>query len=170
MHLTYRAGFAATLLCAGFSTEANAQVTKLVNTFSDWSIYSFDSPQARVCFAAAAPKSSEPARARRDVILFYISAWPKDGIKSEISVKIGYTFKKDSDVTVTIGGTVFKLFTADERAFVQDAGEEQNLLDALKKGSSMVVEGTSARGTVTKDTYSLSGVSQALQALASGCG
>ncbi len=169
MRFTNRVGVAAAIFCTGFSSEAPAQITRLMNKFNDWSFYAYESPQTKICFAAAQPKSSEPAKAKRDAIMFYVSAWPKDGVKSEISIKNGYTFKKGSEVVVTIGGAIFKLFTKDERAFVADPAEELKLIETLRKGSSMTVEGTSERGTATKDTYSLTGLPQALKAVTTGC-
>jgi hypothetical protein len=143
--------------------------TKFVGKFQDWALYEHDTPQIKTCFVLAIPRSSEPAGARRDSIYFYISAWPREGVKSEVSVKVGYPIKKGSEVLVTVGSDVFRLFAREERAFVAEPAEELKLLDALRKGSIMVVQGTSERGTVTKDTYSLAGTAQALQALASSC-
>jgi hypothetical protein len=145
-----------------------AQATK-VGTFNEWTVYSSGAGKTKICFAAGAPKTGEPSTARRDPIYFYISAWPNDGVKSEISVKIGYAFKSGATATVTIGSSEFKLFTQGDKAFVSDATEELKLIEAMKKGSSMIVEGTSQRGTATKDTYSLAGIGQALQAVSAGC-
>jgi hypothetical protein len=39
----------------------------------------------------------------------------------------------------------------------------------MRAGSTMVVKGTSARGTRTTDTYSLKGVSAALDAIDKAC-
>jgi hypothetical protein len=142
---------------------------KLVNRFNDWALFDHDTPQMRTCFVLLGPKSSEPAAAKRDSIYFYVSAWPREGVKSEVSVKVGYPLKKGSEVTVTVGANTFKLFTRDDRAFIAEPADEQKLLDALRKGSTMVVQGTSERGTVTKDTYSLAGAPRALQTLLSTC-
>lgn len=162
-------GPATALLLSAYCGPAAAQSAKVVNKFNDWTLYAHEAAQAKVCFSLAPPRSSEPAAARRDPVYFYVSAWPKEGVKSEVSVKIGYPFKKGTNVTVTVGTTAFKLFTKDDKAFVGDPGDELKLLDAMKKGSSMVVEGVSERGTVTKDTYSLAGLGQALQSLATAC-
>jgi hypothetical protein len=40
---------------------------------------------------------------------------------------------------------------------------------ALKGGSSLVVKGTSGRGTQTTDTYSLAGVTAAMAAIDTAC-
>jgi hypothetical protein len=150
-------------------SQALPRTTKLINRFNEWTFYAHESSQRKICFAAGSPKTREPAVVKRDPSFFYISAWPREGVGSEVSVKIGYPFRKGSDVTVTIGKTTFKLFTKDDRAFVTDPAEERKLIEAMKKGSFMVVQGISQRGTATKDTYSLSGIAQALQALSVRC-
>ncbi len=159
---------AAALMLAAGSGSAFAQ-TKLVGTHNSWSFYSHEEGSTRLCFAVGAPQSTEPAGARRDAVFFYVSAWPRDGVRSEISVKIGYPFRKGSEATVTIGNESFKLFTQEERAFVNDPFEELKLIEAMKKGSTMVVQGQSERGTTTKDTYSLAGMTRAMQSLTAGC-
>lgn len=143
--------------------------TKQVETFNSWTLYANKDGNASVCFVLSSPTSTEPAGAKRSPVHFYVSAWPRDGVRSEISVKNGYPFRKGSEVTVTVGSDAFKLFTQDERAYVNDPIEELKLLESMKKGSTMVVEGVSERGTATKDTYSLMGISKAMQALATGC-
>lgn len=166
--LAIRAAFVAVLLSLA-ATHADAQAVKLVNRFNDWKVYAHEGAAARICFAASQPSTSEPAGARRDSIYFYVSAWPKEGVKSEVSVKIGYPFRKGSAVTVTIGTTAFNLFTDDDKAFVADANAELKLIEAMKKGDVMIVRGTSQRGTQTTDTFSLAGLTQALQTVTAGC-
>jgi hypothetical protein len=40
----------------------------------------------------------------------------------------------------------------------------------MMKGTTMVVEGTSSRGSKTKDTYSLSGFGKMYQTISQACG
>ncbi|MDX1424550.1 MAG: invasion associated locus B family protein, partial [Kiloniellales bacterium] len=47
---------------------------------------------------------------------------------------------------------------------------DQAIVKAMRAGSSMVVKGTSSRGTVTTDTYSLLGFSKAYAAISKACG
>lgn len=151
------------------ATSVAAQ-TKLVDTFNDWYFYAHDGSGERVCFAASAPQSSEPAGVSRDPAYFYISAWPGEGVRTEVSVKIGYSFSDGSDATVTVGNESFTLFTHEDRAFVNNPIEELKLLEAMKRGSTMVVEGVTEQGTTTRDTFSLMGVTKAVQTLTGQCG
>ena len=155
-------------LFALLAGSAAAQSVRLVSKHANWTLYASDGSPT-ICFISTQPQSTEPKGASRDSIHFYVAGWPRDKVANEISVKIGYPLRRGSEVTVAVGTTTFKLFAANDRAFVASADDEAKLLDALRKGSSMVVQGTSERGTTTKDTYSLAGISQALQNMTSAC-
>ncbi len=95
-----------------------------------------------MCFIAAQPQAVEPLGANRGPIFFYITAWPKDGVKTEPSIKVGYPVKPDAEMSVTVGTDAFKLLIKGERGFVQDPTEELKLVEALKKGSNAFVKAT----------------------------
>ena len=152
-----------------------AAAADVVGKFSDWTLYS-NADKVKICFLAAAPSATEPAGLARDAALFYISAWPADGVKSELSVKLGFSVKKGGEPAVTVSGASvpggsasFKLFVKDDRAYVADATLELKLLDAMKKGAKLTVQAISERGTAVTDTYAMAGITAALQALGSGC-
>lgn len=150
-------------------SEAGAQGANKLGTYGNWSLNATPEAANKTCFAATSPTLKEPAGANRAPVVLYISAWPKEGVKSEISVKQGYKIKAGSDIVVTIGTATYTLFGKDDRAFVADATQELKLLDEMKKGSKLQVQATSERGTATMDTYALGGLSQALKALAQSC-
>lgn len=149
-----------------------ARAATVVATFKDWTLYANQDQGGKLCFLAAQPASSEPSDASREATLFYISAWASQGVKSEISVKLGFAARKSTDPVVGVvgaPGATFKLFVKNDRAFVADATAELKLIDAMKKGSKLTVQAVSEKGTIVIDTYSLSGITAALQALAAGC-
>ena len=149
-------------------TPALADDVKLLDKYKDWSAYAA-AGSPKVCFAVSQPKSSLPKKVTRDPIYFYISQWPADNVTNEVSVKMGYPFAAGAKVTVTVGTAKFELFTKDEGAFVEKPDVESKLIDAMKGASTMKVEGKSARGTATTDTYSLSGLGDALDRAAKEC-
>jgi invasion protein IalB len=161
--------FAAAVISVVLATQVHAQNVELVDTHGAWSLYADSATPKQVCFAAAQPQSVEPQGANRGPIYFYISAWPKDGVKTEPSVKVGYPINTGKDMTVAIGTDTFKLFAKGERGFISDAAEETKLVDAMKKGTTAIVKAMSTRGTETTDTYSLSGLGAALQKMAATC-
>jgi invasion protein IalB len=160
---------AACLLAALASfTPAFAQTATLLEKTKDWSAYaSAGSP--KVCFAVAAPKASTPKAAKRGPIYFYVSNWPADKVDNEVSVKMGYPFKPGAMVTVTVGTDKFELFTKEEGAFVDKPDMETKLVEAMKKGGKMKIDGKSAKGTTTSDDYSLDGFADALDRVAKEC-
>jgi Invasion associated locus B (IalB) protein len=150
------------------TTPAIAQEVKLLQKYNDWAAYTSEG-SPKVCFAVSQPRDSSPKNVRRGPIYFYVSHYPGDKVAGEISVKMGYPFAPGGKVTVTIGSDKFELFTKDEGAFVEKTEDEGKLVTALKAGSSMRVQGRSARGTNTSDTYSLSGTTDALDRIAKEC-
>jgi hypothetical protein len=64
----------------------------------------------------------------------------------------------------------FELFTKEEGAFVEKPEMETKLIEAMKGGTTLKIEGKSVRGTATTDNYSLSGLSDALERIAKECG
>lgn len=163
-----RAVRAACVIAVIISVPAYGQTATLLEKFKDWSAYA-SKANPKVCFAVTQPKDQSPKNVRRDPVYFYVSRWPDDGVEAEVSIKMGYPFKPGAKVTVSVGSDKFELFTKDEGAFVEKTDVEKNLIEVLKKGTTMKVEGVSARGTKTKDDYSLSGVSDALDRMSKEC-
>ncbi len=71
---------------------------------------------------------------------------------------------------ISIGGQRFKLFTQNETAWAPDSATDNRLVAAIRGGSQMVVNGTSAQGTATTDTFGLKGSTAAYTAISKECG
>jgi hypothetical protein len=156
-------------LAAATPLPALSQTTTQIAAHRDWSVYVHDASDGKVCFAATAPKDSTPRDVNRGPVYLYVTNWEKDGIKNEISVKIGYPFQEDSTPTVSVGDTTFQMFVREDNAFLRDPEDERRLVAAMKAGATMSVRGTSARGTVTTDNFSLFGVTAAIDEADSAC-
>ena len=61
------------------------------------------------------------------------------------------------------------MFTHDDTAWARDAASDSAMVKAMIRGNTMVIRGTSNRGTVTTDTYSLSGFTAAHNAINKAC-
>lgn len=158
------------LLALSTFGSANAQTPQLVEAFNDWAAYSVDGQNGKVCYVASQPKDQQPAGVNRDPVFFMISHWQGRNVRNEASIIIGYPFAENSKVTTDIDGSTFSMFTKGDGAWMENVAEENRLVEAMKAGSKMVVRGTSSRGTNTTDTYSLSGVTAAINKIASICG
>lgn len=152
-------------IVAAGASQASAQAPKLMNEFRDWKVHRNDGAPARICFATSQPKETEPRGISRQSAYFYVSAFPEDGVKAEISLKLGFSGNENSNVLVQIGGRRFEMFIKGDKAFVSDPREELQLIDAMKRGSFMTITANTANGTQVKDTYSLLGVTAAIGAI-----
>ena len=151
------------------STVALAQTPTRVGTFRDWSVYTFTGGDGKVCYAATQPRTTEPQGVNRDPIFFMITTRPSENVVNEASVIIGYPIAENSTVTATVDGQSFTMFAMEDGAWVENPTEEAALVAAMKRGINMVVKGRSRRGTDTTDTYSLAGVTAALESVAQEC-
>jgi hypothetical protein len=159
--------FALPLLFA-WSLPAVAQ-GKALGTYRDWSAQTFSAGGKIVCSMWSQPTKAEGKYTRRGVIYVFVTHRPTNDRLNELSFEAGYTFKSDSDVSVVIGGERFALFTKDSTAWNRTTEGDEALVKAMRSGSRMVVKGTSSRGTLTTDTYSLSGFSAAHNAINGAC-
>ena len=148
------------------------QYGKKVETFKSWEVLKHGNGSKAVCYVSSQPVKTRPTRVRgrkvvRGDIFFYVAKWADDPKAYEVSVRIGYPYKDKSTATVKIGDARFKLITKGEEAFLD--GNENKIVEAMRSGRTMVVTGTSSRGTRTTDEYSLLGVTAALQKLDEEC-
>ena len=143
----------------------------LLGQYGDWGAYAAASGGGKVCYALATPSSTRtnPANRPRDPVYLFISTRPGENVHNEISAIMGYQLKPDSEVNVEIGNNKFVMYTKADGAWLSNAAEEARMVETMRKGSDIVVTGTSARGTQSTDRYSLKGLSQALDRTAKEC-
>lgn len=165
-----RAAFAGLAMAFIGATGASAQgAPQLVGQFGDWGVYKDGTGNSRICYALSQPKTRAPAGLTRDPAFFFISTRNAENVKNEVSVVMGFPLKEGTDATLTIGPANFDLYTRGTGAWVRNVAEETRLVDAMRKGRDVVVKSTSGRGNVTTDTYSLSGISAAIDRATQEC-
>jgi len=160
----------AATLCALPIVPANAQSIERLGDFSDWSAFKYEEGGSVVCFMASEPTKAEGNYSVRGKIHAMVTHRPGEKRTDEVSIQAGYDYKEASLVDVEVGPTKVRLFTEGSSAWTVDKDTDKKLVQAMIKGNTMVVQGTSSRGTNTKDTYSLSGFTRAYQAINQACG
>ena len=153
----FRSFFLGIVLALGTAGAVHAQEPQTIGRNSDWIAYTYQSGGKTVCYMASTPLKAEGNYSKRGHIYALVTHHPDSESRGEFSIVTGYTFKTDSEVEVEIGGQTFQLFTDNDRAWAPDAKTDSAIVNAMVKGSKMVVSGQSSRGTKTSDTYSLSG-------------
>ncbi|MDX2159103.1 MAG: hypothetical protein SFW09_21570 [Hyphomicrobiaceae bacterium] len=148
---------------------SGAAAADLISSHSDWKAYRHGEGRDRICFAVSAAKERQPSDPDRDMPHLYVTTWPGQAVKSEISIVLGFTPKRGTEISVDVGGTSFTLVTDADRGFVGDPADEERLLEAMRRGVRMTVEATAGDGMRSKDVFSLSGVSASVAAIGASC-
>jgi len=149
---------------------AIAAEPKQIGVFKAWSAHRYGAGKQRLCYVYAVPGLSRGKYKRRGATYVQVTHRAKDGARNEVSVMAGYAYKPDSEAVVDIDGRKFKLFTRGDGAWTHDGKQDTALVAAMRAGKSMVLRGTSSRGTRTTDTYSLKGFTAAHKAIGKACG
>ncbi len=153
-----------------FSVTVHAAQPVQIGKFGDWTSYKLSERGSKICYMVSKPVDTKGNYTRRGDIFALITHRPSEKTKNVFSYITGYTYKQGSDATVVIDGTNYILFTQDDTAWAPDAEADGQLAKAIQKGSKMLVKGTSSRGTLTTDTYSLKGSGSAYKAISKECG
>ena len=151
------------------SSVSFAATPKQVGKYGDWTSYTLTERGNKVCYMVSKPVNSEGKYTNRGEIFALITHRPSERTEDVFSYITGYTYKSGSDASLKIDGKKYILFTQDDTAWAPDAAADSKLAKAIQSGSKMVVKGTSTRGTVTTDTYSLKGSGSAYRSISKEC-
>ena len=139
---------------------------KEANFFKDWSVHIAGKKNKKICYIHGKPKKSAGKYKLRGPIYMQVAHRIASGARNEVSITAGYSYKKGSAVSVKIDKKYFSMYTDGTTAWSRD---DAALVAAMRAGTLMNVTGTSKRGTVTKDRYSLSGFTAAHKAINRAC-
>jgi hypothetical protein len=153
-----------------------AQSAERVAAHTDWSVFVANSPKE--CYIVSPPTSSaatrdgQPAEVQRGDIRLFVAFRPGEDVSNEVSFTGGYPFRPGSPVTLAVGSETFTMSPGEG-----DAGEwawtspsdDSRAVASMRRGSSAKLTATSARGTRTEDTFSLSGFTAAVEDAAARC-
>lgn len=162
-------------LVAALSLGDAAQAQKRVDVQKAWSVFEAESSGSKVCWIVSTPEKWTATRGGQEVkvnrgdIFLMIAVRPKDNVKNEVSYLAGYPFKGGSNVEVSVGSNNFTMFTDGENAWAPSGSDDDRLTAAFRAGAKALVKGTSSRGTITRDTFSLSGFTAAIKSATNRC-
>lgn len=149
---------------------AHAAAPQMIGEYDDWVAYYYRDSAGPVCYMASTPKKDEGKYAKRGDIYAVITHRPNEKSFDVLNINAGYNYKPGSKVIIKIGTKTFdRLFTSEDKAWAVNDKVDKEIVAEMKRGSRMVVHGTSSRGTQTKDTYSLAGFSSAYRAITNKC-
>ena len=143
----------------------------LIGQYGTWGAYMATPNGKKVCFALAKPSSSKtnPPNRPRDPAYAFVSTRPGEKVTNEVSIMIGYALKPGSESTLEVGGAAYSMYTQGDGLWIKNAAEEDQMVQAMRRSADATVKGVSAKGTETTDTFSMKGLSQALDRIAQDC-
>lgn len=153
-------------LIAGTAQADDANVD--LGLYNKWQAHSYKEAGAKVCNMWSQPTKHEEGGKPRGEMYAFVTHRTSSKRFHEVSFDMGYPLKDKSEVTLTIGSKKFKLFTHGSSAF-SFKDKDKAIVGAMRRGTNMIVEGVSTRGTKTRDVYSLSGFTKAHKAINKAC-
>ena len=153
----------------GFVMVATPSLAKQIGSFKGWSAHVEGKGMSRTCWIYSEPTKNEGKYKKRGRIYALVTHRPGKKVTKQVQFTAGYTFKKSSSVQLMIGERKFKMFTDVDTAWARTNKDDVAIVRAMRSGARMIVNGVSSRGTKTKDTYSLSGISAAHNAIGRAC-
>jgi hypothetical protein len=153
---------------------AQEESTNRVAAKTDWNVFIEENPQE--CWSVSPPKETVNTRdgrvvaVKRSDILLFVFYRPNSNVKGQVTFTGGYPFAGGSTVNLKVGENEFELFTEGEWAWPATEADDAKIVTAMKRGSEAVLTARSARGTQTKDSFSLLGFTAALEDAAKRCG
>ena len=137
-------------------------------SYGAWGVFLAEGEKSKTCYTLATPKDRAPPGLKRDPSYVFIANRPAENVHEEVSIIMGFPMK-ESGGRAEVAGSGFDLIAKGANAWIKNQSEEANFVDALKKGSKLIVKAPSSKGHVTTDSYSLAGLSQALERVAKEC-
>jgi flagellum-specific peptidoglycan hydrolase FlgJ len=138
-------------------------------TFGDWGAFLAKGGKEKTCYALAQPKERAPSDLKRDPAYVFISNRPGENIHNEVSIMMGFAMKDGGDAMAEVSGTSFDLISKGTNAWIKNPAQEAEFIKAMKRSAKLVVKATSVKGHTTTDSYSLAGLSQALDRVEQEC-
>ena len=158
------------LITLGILTAPQTAHAETLGVFGDWTTFKTTEGGKDICYIGSEPTKSEGDYTNRGDTFLLVTHRPAINELNVVSVRAGYKYKDNSDVNVTIDNANHTMFALGEMAWARDGEIDRKLVIAMRKGMKMIIRGTSWRGTVTTDTYSLKGFNKAYKASLTACG
>lgn len=173
--MTSRIGWTLSRVLAGAVAAAGlglyaggAMAATSLGVFDNWTAWTDNDGSGKICYISATPQRSEPTNVNRGAIHFLVTIRPTN--RNEVATIVGYPIHETNpNASASVDGRSYPMVTQGESAWLASIEDEPGFVGAMRAGATLVVRATSQRGTNTVDTYSLVGVTAALNRAAEEC-
>ena len=150
------------VLAAAITVAVPAQSqtsTARIDASQDWAVFA----ENNECWATSAPTKVVNSREGvvRSAIQLFVT-YRKGASAPEVTFTGGYPFKNESIVKMQIGSSSYDLYADGEWAWPAPGDDAEQIKVSMMRGAEATLTAESARGTVTKDTFSLNGFTAAV--------
>lgn len=149
------------------AAPALAQSATKIGQHNAWGTYSYNANSGKVCYVLTVPTDKQPSNLDHGDIFFFVSQKPGQSATYEPQFIASYDFQANSKVQVTVGDQSYTMFTRGKSAWMENAGQEPQLIAAMRAGADMRVKAVSGRGNDTNYVFSLRGITAALNSIES---
>lgn len=153
------------LALVALASPALAQQATKIGQHNAWGTYSYQANSGKVCYVLTVPTQKQPTNLDHGDIYFFVSQKPGQNVTYEPQFIASYDFQANSKVQVTVGDKSYTMFTRGKSAWMENAAEEPQLIAAMRDGADMKVQAKSGRGNETSYTFSLRGITAALNSI-----
>lgn len=165
----YSLGLVVACLCTLVFPAIAAASGQRLGTFKHWTAMRYDDKGGKSCMLWSQPVKSSGKYTRRGEVFVFVTHRPAEKVFDRLTFETGYTYKKNSVVTLIVDGESHRLRTDGSIAWTNSAAQDKALVKAMRAGRIMVVKGVSSRDTKTTDEFSLLGFTAAHTTINKGC-
>ncbi len=140
-----------------------------LDTFDFWTAWSDEVSGERICYVASQPQTTEPGSLNHgSTNRVIVTIRPSN--RNEVAVTSGFPLHEtNANGAMTVDGQRYPLVTDGQAGWLASAEDEPGFVGSMRAGSTLVVQLTSRAGNETRHTYSLRGVTAALDRAAQDC-
>jgi hypothetical protein len=147
-----------------------AQQGTILGSYRDWDALVMNRGNGeKICYMISIPKTKQPSSVTHGDVYITVTHRPRRKVTNEVNLVVAYDFRTGSEVRGSIGSTNYKMFTEGKGAWNYDQSDDTKMISGMKRGNTLVISATSARGTNTSYRFSLAGFTAAYNAITQEC-
>ncbi len=126
--------------------------------------------ERNACYMVSFPVNVQGNFKLRDPAYLIVTIRPKERVIGEIAYYTGYPYSTEKSVSFQVDDKKHTLYPQGEWAWTDGPESDAKLLKDFIDGHKLVIKGYSRRGTLTTDTYSLTGATATWNKIKKACG
>lgn len=141
----------------------------VIGVYRDWTAVTSTKNKQKTCMMWSQPKKSEGHEGKRGEVFAFVTHQPADKRVDRVSFEAGYPLEGSPRLKVSVGEDQFTLRVSGTAAWTRNKRDDADLIEAMRAGTVMTVEGRGPDGATVRDRYSLMGFTAAYNAISKAC-